>query len=141
MTRPRLPRGDDGVLTLLVIGFTFLAALMLVVATSASAVFLARRDLVSTVDAAAVAAAQQLDADVLYRRSVNDRLPLSERGAEAVVAELARSHPDVVFGRPVVDGDTVTVAAERQVDLRFARVLGLTSWTVRARARAQAPLR
>ncbi|HVE98571.1 MAG TPA: hypothetical protein VNA12_05265 [Mycobacteriales bacterium] len=144
MTAPRPPRrltDDDGALSLLIVGFAFLAALMVVVTTSASAVFLARRDLVSVVDGAAIAAAQQIDADALYERASNARLPLSEAAAEEVVARLAAAHPEVSFGRPVVDGDTVVVTAEREVNLRFAAVLGITRWTVRASARAQSPLR
>jgi len=135
-------RGDDGVLTLLIIGFTAIAALMVVVTTSVSAVYLARRELVSTVDAAAVAAAQQVDADSAYAEGLGEGLPLLDAGVEQVVAEIARRNPRVRFATPqVVDGNSVVVVAERVVDLRFARVLGVASWTVRARARARAPLR
>lgn len=137
----RRPSGDDGALSLLIVGFTFLAALMVVVTTSASAVFLARRELVSVVDAAALAAAQQVDAEALYGAGAVTRLPLSQRDAELVVADLAAAYPNVEFARPLVDGAGVVVAAERVVDLRFARVLGIRSWTVRARASAESPLR
>jgi len=134
-------RGDDGALTVLVIGFTAIAALMVVVTTSVSAVFLARRELVSTVDGAAVAAAQQVDAATAYAEGLGLHLPLDERAVDEVVADIARRHPDVRFANPRVEDDTVVIAAERVVDLRFARVLGIESWTVRARARARAPLR
>ena len=137
----RRTHGDDGTLTILVIGFTAIAALMVVLTTSVSSVYLARRELVSTVDSAAVAAAQQVDADTAYREGLGARLPLRAAGVEAVVADIARRNPDVRFATPRVVDDTVVVAAERVVDLRFARVLGVRSWTVRARARAQAPLR
>ena len=137
----RRPRGDDGVLTLLVIGFTAVAALMVVVTTSVSSVYLARRELVSTVDAAAVAAAQQVDVATAYAEGLGARLPLDEARVDQVVGDLARRRPDVRFARPQVVDDTVVVAAERVVDLRFASVLGIESWTVRARARARAPLR
>lgn len=141
MTGRRAPAGDDGALTLLVIGFTFVAALMVIVTTSVSAVFLARRELASAVDAAAVAAAQQVDTDVLYRRTANARLPLSQDAADRIVAELAAHYPAVDFARPEVDGDLVVVSATREVDLRLAAVLGVESWTVRAVARARSPLR
>ena len=135
------PRGDDGALTLLVIGFTAIAALLVVVTASASSVYLARRELVSTVDAAAVAAAQQVDADIAYTEGLGARLPLHPRRVEDVVGDIARRHPDVRFAAPHVVDDSVVVDAERVVDLRFARVLGISTWTVRARARAHAPLR
>lgn len=137
----RRPRDDDGALTLLVIGFTAIAALMVVVTTSVSAVYLARRELVSAVDAAAVAAAQQVDADTAYVEGLGARLPLSESRVEQVVSDIARRNPTVRFAVPQVIDDSVVVAAERIVDLRFARVLGIESWTVRARSRARAPLR
>ena len=134
-------RGDDGALTLLVIGFTAIAALLVVVTTSVSSVYLARRELVSTVDAAAVAAAQQVDADAAYTEGLGARLPLRADRVEDVVADVARRHPEVRFAAPLVVDDSVVVSAERVVDLRFARVLGVSSWTIRARARAHAPLR
>ena len=137
----RRPRGDDGALTVMVIGFTAIAALLVVVTTSVSSVYLARRELVSTVDAAAVAAAQQVDADTAYTEGLGARLPLQASRVEDVVADVARRHPDVRFGVPRVVDDSVVVQAERDVDLRFARVLGISTWTVRARARAHAPLR
>lgn len=137
----RRPRGDGGALTLLIIGFTFIAALMVVLTTSVSSVYLARRELVSTVDSAAVAAAQQVDVVELYTGGPRDRLPLQLSGVRRVVDFVESQHPGVSFGPPTVNGSTVTVRAERVVDLRFAAVLGIDQWTVRAEATARAPLR
>ncbi len=139
-SEPRL-RGDGGALTLLIIGFAFIAALMVVLTTSVSSVYLARRELVSAVDSAAVAAAQQVDAAELYTGGPQDRLPLRLAGVRRVVDFIASQHPGVSFGPATVSGSSVTVRAERVVDLRFAAVLGVDRWTVRAEATARAPLR
>lgn len=140
--RLRRVRGDDGVLTLLIIGCAFIVVLMVVVTTSVSAVFLARRELVSVVDGAAITAAQQVDAAELYTGDPRDRLPLSESRVRDVVALVDSQHADIAFGpTSIVDGSTVTVRAEKVVDLRLAAVLGISSWRVRASATARAPLR
>src|SRR4029079_11288369 len=57
---------DDGSLTLLVIGYTLIAAVLSVVGVDVSKVFLAQRALSSAADAAALAGAQAVDRTAVY---------------------------------------------------------------------------
>ena len=67
---------DEGTILLLTLGL--MAFLLLVVSTvvDVSAVFLARRDVTGSCDAAAVASAQTARRDRVYAGSTGDRLPL-----------------------------------------------------------------
>ena len=152
------PRGEDGQLTLLIIGCVAIAAVLVVVGVDASKVFLARRALSSAADAAALAAAQALDKDAIYTGtagSCGGLLPLDPVDA-ARRAELALDDQgDALRGTFVsvdepattVRADTVAVHLSGRVGLPFGSVLALLvpghpDGTVRvdADAHAQSPL-
>src|SRR4051794_41470556 len=59
-------RGDEGQLTLLIIGFVAIAAVLIVIGVDASKVFLAQRALSSAADAAALSASQAVDKVAIY---------------------------------------------------------------------------
>src|SRR3954451_6787334 len=70
MLRRGFHRQEDGQLTVLMIGYTFIAAVLVLVGVDASKVFLARRALASVADSAALAGAQAIDRAAVYRGDV-----------------------------------------------------------------------
>lgn len=133
--RPRAGRGDDGQLTLLVIGFAAIAALLVVVAIDVSKVFLARRALASAADAAALAAAQAVDKDAVYRggHGCGGLLPVDADRATAYAdgaladddADLRQTFARLDAARTDVDDGTVSVHLSGEVAVPFGGVLAL----------------
>ena len=138
------PRGDDGTILVLLLGFTAVLLLMVAVVVNVSAVILAKRGLVAAADGAAVAAAQELNLPELYERGLGSgRIPLS-RGQVASRVELyerqsAQEGVDLA-GDVSADGTTAIVRGVRLVDLPFGRILGFQPVRVEAEARARAPV-
>ena len=139
-------RGDDGTITILVVGFTAILLLLVAVVVDVSAVVLARRGAASAADGAAVAAAQQLDRGVLYAQGLDGAIPLAPDDVQTVVQQYAADSRD---GQPGLTleasldetGTTATVVARRQVRLPFVGWLSVGGTvTVTAVARARAPL-
>ena len=123
-------------MTLLIIGFTTVAALLIVVGVDVSKVFLARRALSSAADAAALAAAQSVDRAAVYAGSADGcggLLPIdSAVAAGRADASVADDEPDLLHtfarvGAPetTVDTGRVTVRLGGDVALPFASVLSL----------------
>lgn len=134
----RRTAGEDGTITVLTLGLLTVAVALVVTVVDVSAVFLARRDLAGTCDAAAVAAAQEVSRAELYGGDPT-RLPLDLSAAARAAATLAQAAGARVVTRRA--GGGVSVSCERDVDLPLARVAGLGPVTVLASADAQAPLR
>jgi len=125
-------RRDEGSLTLLVIGYTLIAALLIVVAVDVSKVFLAQRALSSAADAAALAGAQAIDRAAIYAGGVGcSDLPVDASSAQEAVADSVRDAVDNLrpafasLSEPAVDVDTGTVHVQLrgQVSVPFGRVL------------------
>ena len=137
-------RDDEGTVLVLVLGFTMVLALMVGVVVNVSAAVLARRAVAGAADGAAVAAAQALDVQRLYRDGLaGERLPLSAAGARQRVAAYAEQvRPDQPGLRlsVTVEGSTASVVAVRDVRLPFGGLLGGAPLRVEAVARARAPL-
>lgn len=149
-------RDDDGQLTLLVIGYTLIAVVLITVGVDASKVFLARRALASAADAAALAAAQAVDRAAVYagESGCDGLLPIDQaRAADLVAASLDDAvdlrHALVALDPPrtAVAAGTVSVRLGGDVGLPFARVVALLDPRhpdgrvhVEATAHAQAPL-
>lgn len=137
LTRRADRRSDEtGSLTLLVIGYVGIAALLLVVAVDVSKVFLARRALSATADSAALAAAQAVDRDALYSGAggtCGALLPLDEQRATALAGETVAddavdlSHAFAALDAPAtsVTGDVVTVRLGGEVAVPFGKALGI----------------
>jgi hypothetical protein len=127
---------DEGSILVLVIGYTALAAILLIVGVDLSSVFLARRALSSTTDSAALAAAQGIDRSRLYDGpglDCGESLPLA-RGravdlATAAVNDdrpgLRRTFRSVEAPQVTVAGGTVGVRVAGEVRMPFSRVV---SW-------------
>jgi Flp pilus assembly protein TadG len=138
----RRPRGDDGTVLLLVLGFTALLVLMVGVVVDVSAVVLAKRAVASAADGAAVSAAQALDTDRLYTAGLAGAVPLSAADARARAEAYRQSAALTQPGLQLVarvDGDTAVVDARRLVRLPFP-LPGRAAVAVQAQARARAPV-
>ncbi|HWB66341.1 MAG TPA: pilus assembly protein TadG-related protein [Mycobacteriales bacterium] len=135
MTRRNRRRVDDaGSITPLVIGYTAIAAVLIVVGIDASKVFLARRALAAAADSAALAAAQGVDRGTLYAGGVRCgmRLPLDGQRAGQLADgsvdddrhDLRQTFASLATPRTEVRGGTVTVRLAGSVALPFGGVLG-----------------
>jgi Flp pilus assembly protein TadG len=139
------PRGEDGTIAILVVGFAVILLLLVAVVVDVSVVVLARRGSSSAADGAAVGAAQQLDVGVVYAKGLTDAVPLSQDLVDSVVAQYqadaAQEQPGLRL-TPLLDAaqTTVTVTATREVRLPFAAWFGVHAVTVTSVAHARAPL-
>ena len=130
-------RDQDGSLTVLVIGYVFIAAVLVVIGVDVSKVFLARRSLSSVADAAALAAAQAADRSAVYAGAAGcgGVLPIDPDGAEqevdASVADdlpyLRHSFQAIQPAEVAVTAGTVSVHLSGDVKVPFGGVLGLLS--------------
>ena len=151
-------RSDDGSLTLLIIGFVAIAAVLVIVGIDASKVFLARRALSSAADAAAVAASQAVDKDAIYAGAAGgcgDLLPLApdeaaRRAALAVDDQWQGLHGTFTAlddPQTNVDGGTVAVHLSGRVAVPFGHILAVLvpghddgTVVVQATSHARSPL-
>ena len=151
-------RRDDGQLTLLIIGFVAIAAVLVIVGVDASKVFLARRALSSAADAAAVAASQAVDKEAIYAGAgggCGGLLPLdsdeaARRAAVAVDdqgAGLRGTFAALDEPQTVVTGGTVDVHLSGRVAVPFGHVLAVLvpghddgTVAIEATSHAQSPL-
>lgn len=137
-------RDDEGSVLVLTLGLTAVLLLLVAVVVDVSAAALARRSASSAADGAAVAGAQGFDEQAYLERGLDEAVPLSEplvRERVAAYAErAARDQDGLQLDSRVEDDDTVVVTARRVVGLPFSGLLGLDEVTVRAEARARAPV-
>ena len=122
-------------MTVLVIGYVFIAAVLVVVGIDVSKVFLARRALSSVADAAALAAAQAADKSAIYAGAAGcgGVLPIDPVAAEQDVnASLTDDLPDlhqtfeqIKPAEVSVAAGTVTVHLSGDVKVPFGRVVAL----------------
>jgi uncharacterized membrane protein len=147
--------GDDaGQLSVLVLGYAAIAALLVIVGMDASAAFLARRALVAAADDAAIAAAEAVDTSAVYAGGLQCGRPLpldagraSADAAESVAADTDLHHSFAAVDAPVttVAGATVTVAVTGHARLPLSGVLALldpparTGVAITATSHAQSP--
>lgn len=137
--RLRRPTGDDGLIAILVFGLMTLVLTMMVLVINISSVIIARRNLVSVADGAAVAAAQRIDLAAFYAGDGTGAIPLDADAVEDVRREFGREG-DVFVITLSPDATTVTVRVRRKADLPFG-AFGFSDVDVDARATARTPLR
>ncbi|MCK9902595.1 hypothetical protein CC117_26290 [Parafrankia colletiae] len=134
---------DGGTILILTLGYLMLAAMLAVVVTDVSVVYLARRSVASAADGAALAAVQRIDENAIYTAGEDyTALPLAD--IEDTVADYeTRADPSgrTALAADLVDEATVRVEGSRVVKLPVVSFLGVGPITVRAGAQAQARVR
>ena len=125
---------ERGQVTLMTIGFFAVVGLLAVVVVNASDAFLQRQRLNGLADGAAVAAADALDVDAFYSAGVT---AIDPAAARARVAEHVAGTPGVRVAEVRLDGDTVTVRLERDIDLPLAPPGLASATTIVAEASGQ----
>jgi hypothetical protein len=123
MKARRRGRGEEGQMTVLIIGFTAVVLMMIVVVTDISKVFLVRRDLDATADGAVLAAANGLAA-IYSQPATSGNAALDPDEARRLAADYldsvgAGNRFDGLDWSADVDGTTVTVTLTSTVDLPF----------------------
>lgn len=144
MRRAAGSRGEQGQMTVLIIGFTVIILLMIVVVTDISKVFLVRRDLDATADGAVLAAANGLA--VYAPPAADGTAEIDPDEARRLTAEYldqvaADNRFDNLDWSATVDGTTVTVRLTSTVDLPFEPPGWPGSADIAAEAAAVVPLR
>jgi Flp pilus assembly protein TadG len=133
----RAARGEAGqALVLAVVMMPFFLSII-GVAIDGAVVFGARRDLQSVADAAARAAAMQVDTRE-YRASGGGKLVLDREGARRVAAEYLVAQRQGLTGEVGVDDGRVVVKVNRDVPTAFLRIVGLNAVRISTVAEAQA---
>jgi len=120
---------DDGSVMLLMIFLALIVGGLITVVTDVSTVFLAQREMQSTADGAALAAAQQADLRAVYTGDLGAQLPLSHEQATAAINDYAANrsripHECSAATYHVVDGTDAagTVRSGVQIDGQTVRV-------------------
>lgn len=126
-------RDDEGQIMLLVIGYTVVALMLVLVVVSASAVHLQRKQLFALADAAALAAADDVDQTAYYRTRVapGEGVPLTDRSVrESAAGYLAGADPGRL--KVGVDAATGTDQLGRQARVRLCATLypPFTGWVL-----------
>jgi uncharacterized membrane protein len=127
---------EQGQLSLLVIGYATIAAVLVVIGIDVSKVFLARRALASAADSAALAGAQAVDRAAIYAgqdAGCGGLLPLDGAQADALVriaieddrADLEQTFAVLDSPSTVVEAGTVSVHLSGNVAVPFGHVLAV----------------
>ena len=140
---------DAGTVLLWLVGVAAVALLAVAVAVDASSLYLTRRALVAAADAAALDAAQGLDAQRVYTRGLGPTLPLRPAEVRDRVrayvrdADLAQRFEGISVLSAGTDGTTVVVRLGSVVRPPFRGLLPGGAATVRvvAESRARVPVR
>lgn len=138
--RARRRDHDRGTILILTLGYVMIAAMLALVVTDVSAVYLARRGLAAAADGAALAAATDISQQGVYTGAdTGTVLRLDSGVADAVTAYATDADPS---GRTTLTGSltnptTVRVVGRRVVKLPIIRLVGVRPVTVTASADAQ----
>ncbi len=125
---------DDGQVMILMIFFALIVAAVITAVVDVSTLFLAQREMQSTADGAALAAAQQADTSFVYTGNISQALSLlpaqvHDVASEFVIAPSRIPHNCKVSSYQLVqadvgaDGQTVTVTLTCRVPLPFVGVV------------------
>ena len=135
-------KSEDGSVLLFGLGLSIAALMIATVAINVAAVWTTRNVLDGIADGAALAAAQAIDADVVYQDGIGTRLRISENTARSrvrqyVQAANVRSQVTQFSIRTIkVSGTSVTVTVQAKPNLAFGYLLPVTSPVVVSSAKA-----
>jgi len=113
---------EDGTVTVLVVGFALVAALLVAAVVDASSAYLQRQSLHALADGAVLAAADGAQGEQVYTSGLGERAPIDPAVARAQVAEYlaatgaAAEHPGLSW-LVSTDGTIVSVRLAAPLDL------------------------
>jgi len=112
-------RREEGTISVMIVGFFIVIGLLAVVVINASAAFLQRQELNNVADGAALAAADGLRLESIYREGVDDgKAPIDPRRARQLVGTYLSSNALGINAWDVaIDDNTVRVHLDRSVEL------------------------
>jgi hypothetical protein len=119
-------REDRGSVTPLILGFFLIGLLVVAGAVLASDAFGKHRDLQSTCDGAAIAAANAVDAAAARTATLGSSLPLAavQRATDAYLARAPERLGVQIQASLSADGRTVLVDCRQQVKVAFGALIG-----------------
>jgi hypothetical protein len=129
----RCDADDRGQTSLLIVGFTFVAVMVVALVVDASAAYLQRQGLHSVADGAALAAADGVQGEQVYTEGLGERALVDPAAAAPNVAaylaavRAAERYPGLQYG-VTVEGDSVVVRVRAPLDLPLTP----PGWTSRA---------
>ena len=146
------PSNDDGQILLLALGYALLAFALVAVAVDATAIHLARTQLLDAADAAALDAADAVDAADVYAGGLGGDVPLTGEGVRSQARTYLSSYdpPSRLGGIRLLDGtgspDGATAVVELSGTVRLPIAAPVVAsfaggMTVRVRSTARAQLR
>lgn len=113
-----MKRREEGQVTVMIVGFFIVIGLLTVVVINASAAFLQRQELNNAADGAALAAADGLRQETIYREGLGKDAPLDpQRARELVGSYLSSATGGVNSWTVSIDDNTVRVHLDRSIDL------------------------
>ena len=132
-----MPTDDDnGHVTVLTLGLVMVVFAIAGLAVDGTRVFIERRALQSAADGAAVAAAAQVDTNLLHRTG-GTRILLDPRRAELAVARLAGERGIDAAVEVKLEGRTIEVSMSSETETSLLRVVGIDAIPVSVQARAR----
>ena len=116
-----MTRREEGTITVMVVGFFVVIGLLAVVVINSSAAFLQRQELNNVADGAALAAADGLRQETIYRDGIDEDAPIDPRRArELVSAYLSATTTDLNTWNVSTDDDIIHVHLDRSITLPLA---------------------
>ena len=135
-------KSEDGSVLLFGVGLSIAALMITTVAINVTAIWNTRNVLDGIADGAALAAAQAIDSDAVYRDGIGTRLRINENAARVRVRDYARA-ADVngqlqqfSIRAVTVSGTSVTVTVQAKPNLAFGYLMPLSSPVVVSSAKA-----
>lgn len=114
-------RREEGTITVMVVGFFVVIGLLAVVVINSSSAFLQRQELNNVADGAALAAADGLRQETIYREGIDEDAPIDPgRARDLVAAYLSATTTDLTTWSVSTDSDTVHVHLDRSIALPLA---------------------
>ena len=140
--KPANLKSDDGSILLFGVGLSIAALMIATVAINVASIWTTRNVLDGIADGAALAAAQAIDADTVYRDGITSQLTISEKAArirvQAYIREAgASAQVKQFFEKSVsVTGKSVTVTVQAKPKLPFGYLMPLSSPVIVSSAKA-----
>lgn len=141
------PRDERGSITVLTLGMAMVILLGMALLSNAASVFIQRRELVAAADGMALAGAQAIDVDAIYRHGTASVLPVQRAGApraaraHATQSGYRTSIPGFRVSSIRVSAQTVTVTVAARVRVPFRVLWPARSLGIQAVSRARTSIR